>query len=81
MSADSRQELDLLALDEALEKLAEIQPRQSQIVELHHFGGCSLQETAELVGVSVGTVKTDWRSAKSWLKQQLSGDGETDRAE
>ena len=64
--------LDLLALDEALTKLGEIDPRQSEIVELHHFGGCSLKETAELLELSVGTIKADWRMAKAWLHRELT---------
>ena len=64
--------VDLLALDEALEKLAEIDQRQAQIVELHHFGGFSLKETAELVDVSMTTVKKDWGMAKAWLHRELT---------
>lgn len=64
--------VDLLALDEALTKLAKIDPRQIEVVELHHFGGCSLKETADLLGVSVGTVKADWRMAKAWLHRELT---------
>jgi len=65
--------LDVLALDEALTKLAEVDPRQAEIVALHHFGGCSLAETAELLEISVTTVKMDWRMAKGWLHRELSG--------
>lgn len=70
--SDSDTKLDLLALDEALTKLATVDPRQSDIVELHHFGGCSLKETANLVGTSVGSVKADWRMAKAWLHRELT---------
>ncbi len=66
--------VDLLALDEALKKLADIDSRQIEVVELHHFGGCSLQETADLLGVSVGTVRADWRMAKAWLHRELTRD-------
>lgn len=66
--------VDLLALDEALSKLAQIDPRQSEIVELHHFGGCSLQETADLLELSTSTVKREWAAAKAWLHMVLSGE-------
>ena len=63
---------DLAALDEAMKKLAEIDPRKSQVVELRFFGGLSVEETAEVLEVSSETIKRDWRLAKSWLKRQLS---------
>jgi RNA polymerase sigma factor (TIGR02999 family) len=63
---------DLAALDEALKKLAEIDLRKSQVVELRFFGGLNVEETASVLEVSVETVKRDWRLAKSWLKRQLS---------
>jgi RNA polymerase sigma factor (TIGR02999 family) len=63
---------DLAALDEALEKLAEIDVRKSRVVELRFFGGLSVEEAAEVLEVSVETVKRDWRFARSWLKRQLS---------
>jgi RNA polymerase sigma-70 factor (ECF subfamily) len=62
---------DLAALDEAIKKLAEIDPRKSQVVELRFFGGLSVEEAAEVLEVSPETVKRDWRFAKSWLKRQL----------
>lgn len=69
---DSHQ-IDLLALDEALRRLERLEPRQGDVVELHHFGGHTLQQTADILGVSISTVKTDWASAKAWLHQQLAG--------
>jgi RNA polymerase sigma factor (TIGR02999 family) len=63
---------NLAALDEALERLAEIDARKSQVVELRFFGGLSVEETAEVLKVSAETVKRDWRLAKSWLKRFLS---------
>lgn len=66
--------IDLLALDEALTELNEISPRQAQIVELHHFGGYTLEEVAKIVDVSRTTVKADWRIAKAWLFRRLSDD-------
>lgn len=63
---------DLAALDEAIQKLAEVDLRKSQVVELRFFGGLSVEETAEVLEVSVETVKRDWRLARSWLKRQLA---------
>jgi len=64
-------ELDVLAVDRALEAFAKIDPRKSQVVELRFFGGLSVEETAEVLGLSVETVKRDWRVAKLWLSRQL----------
>ena len=63
---------DLVAIDDALNALAAIDPRKSQVVELRFFGGLSVQETAEVLKVSVETVHRDWRLAKSWLRRELS---------
>jgi RNA polymerase sigma factor (TIGR02999 family) len=65
---------ELLALDEALENLARIDPQKSKIVELRYFGGLSVEETAEVLGVSEITVKRHWRMAKAWLYGQLSSE-------
>jgi len=64
----------LLALDEALNALAQIDSRKSRMVELRFFGGLSVEETAEALGVSVETVHRDWRLAKSWLLRRLRGE-------
>ncbi len=64
---------DLVELDEALEKLAAVAPRQAQVVEYRYFGGMSIEETAELVGVSPRTVKNDWAFARTWLYRSLKG--------
>ena len=64
----------LLALDEALSALAQIDPRKSQMVELRFFGGLSVEETAEALDVSVETIHRDWRLAKSWLSRRLRGE-------
>lgn len=66
--------MDLVALDEALTALAAVDPRKSQVVELHFFGGLNLEETAEALEVSSDTVLRDWKLAKSWLRCELSGD-------
>lgn len=63
--------VDLLALDEALSTLSELDPRKAQIVEHRFFGGMTTQETAEVLGVSVSTVESDWRTARAWLSNQL----------
>jgi RNA polymerase sigma factor (TIGR02999 family) len=63
---------NLIALDEALQTLATLSPRQSQVVELRFFGGLSLEETAEVLKVSVITVRRDWEFAKAWLHRELS---------
>lgn len=64
---------DLLELDNALKKLAELDERQSKVVELRFFGGLNLDETAEVLGTSPATVKRDWTLAKAWLFRELSG--------
>lgn len=63
---------DLLALDEALQNLAAIDPRKSRIVELKYFGGLTIEETAEVLGVSTPTVERDWRTARIWLHREIS---------
>lgn len=64
--------IDLVALDEALTRLAEIDERQARIVELKYFSGLTIEETAEVLGISPATVKSDWNIAKSWLHRELS---------
>jgi RNA polymerase sigma factor (TIGR02999 family) len=64
--------VDLIALDDALKALAEFDPQQARIVELRYFGGLSIEETAEVVGVSPATVKREWSTAKMWLHRELS---------
>jgi RNA polymerase sigma-70 factor, ECF subfamily len=61
----------VLALDEALDRLAKLNGRQAQVVELHFFGGLTEAEAAEVLGVSLKTVKNDWRFAKAWLKAEM----------
>jgi len=64
---------ELIALDDALTSLAALDERQSQIVELRFFGGLSIAETAETVGVSPATIKREWDSARAWLRREVSG--------
>ncbi len=70
--AAEEQELDLLALDDAMTGLAALDPRQSRIVELRFFGGLTVDETAEVTGVSPATVKREWATAKLWLRHEIS---------
>lgn len=63
--------IDLIALDEALNNLAAFDKRQAHIVELKYFGGMTLDETADVLGVSRVTVKRDWQIARAWLRRQL----------
>lgn len=67
-----QQSIDFAALDEALRALESIAPRQGRIVELRFFGGLSLEEMAEALQVSVGTVRRDWSLARAWLYRELS---------
>jgi RNA polymerase sigma-70 factor, ECF subfamily len=62
---------DLVALDEALQELAKLDPRKARVVELRFFGGLSLEETAEALQISTDTVGRDWRAAKAWLKREV----------
>ncbi len=64
---------ELIAVDDALTDLAIHDPRKSRIVELRFFGGLSIEETAEVMGISPTTVQREWRSAKAWLYHAISG--------
>lgn len=64
---------NILALDEALTRLAEMDPEQARIVDLRFFGGLSIEETAEVIGVSPATVKSRWSLARAWLNRELRG--------
>jgi RNA polymerase sigma factor (TIGR02999 family) len=63
--------VDIVALDDALERLASVDPQQSRVVELRFFAGLSVDETAEALGISAATVKRDWATAKLWLYDEL----------
>jgi RNA polymerase sigma factor (TIGR02999 family) len=76
-NADS--DLDFAALDDALNALAQIDPRKVQVVEMRFFGGLSVEETAEVLKISSVTVKRDWRAARTWLYRELTG-GENDES-
>src|SRR5690349_17568784 len=68
------QDLDVVALDEALQRLAQIDEQQSRVVELRYFSGLTVEETAEVMGISKATVKRDWSVARAWLYRELSDD-------
>jgi RNA polymerase sigma-70 factor (ECF subfamily) len=63
--------IDLLALNEALDELAQMDPQQGRIVELKFFGGLSIEETAEVLGIGHATVERDWKVARAWLRRKL----------
>jgi RNA polymerase sigma factor (TIGR02999 family) len=66
-------DVDVVALDEALERLAAVDPQQARIVELRYFGGLTIDEVAEVTRVSAATVVREWTVAKAWLRAELSG--------
>lgn len=70
--ADRSADVNLIELDEALDRLAELDARQARVVELKYFGGLSIEETAEVLGVSNATVKREWNIARTWLRAELS---------
>jgi RNA polymerase sigma factor (sigma-70 family) len=65
------QDIDLVALDESLKRLADMDERKSRLVELRFFGGLSAEQTAEVLGVSLATVKREWSLAKAWLRRDI----------
>ena len=68
----ARRPVDLIALDDALNGLAALDSRQSQIVELRFFGGLSIEDTSQLLDLSPATVKREWVTARAWLYQQMN---------
>jgi RNA polymerase sigma-70 factor, ECF subfamily len=66
-------QVDLIALDDALTKLEALSPRRSEVVELRFFGGLSIAETARVLDVSHGTVENDWNFARAWLHREIAG--------
>lgn len=65
--------VDVLALDDALRRLAALDAQQARVVELRFFGGLTVEETAEVLGISPGTVKREWATARAWLRRALDG--------
>jgi RNA polymerase sigma factor (TIGR02999 family) len=66
-----KREVDLVALDDALNKLATLDPQQSRLIELRFFGGLSIEETAVVLGISPATVKREWATARTWLQREM----------
>ena len=75
IAAPEQHDIDALALHEALERLAAFDPQQERIVELRYFGGLTIEETAEVVGVSPATIVREWTIAKAWLRADMSAAG------
>jgi RNA polymerase sigma factor (TIGR02999 family) len=73
LGTEERAEL-LIAVDDALERLKEIDPRQAQVVECRFFGGMTEEETAEALGIGLRTAKRDWARAKSWLHREIAAE-------
>ncbi len=71
-------DVDLVALDEALERLAAMDPRLGRVVELRYFGGLTTRETAEVLGVGTATVEREWATARGWLRRELTRGSEED---
>lgn len=68
---------DLVALDDALNALSAVHPREAKIVELRYFGGLTEEETGEVLGISARTVKRDWAVAKAWLRSAMKRQGDS----
>lgn len=75
--AREQQEIDVVALDDALTRLANMDPEQGRLVELRYFGGLSIEETAAVMGTSPATVKREWATARAWLKRELKNHEES----
>ena len=73
VARSEQREIDLVALDDALHTLAKLDERQSRMVELRFFGGLSIEEASEVLGVSAPTLKREWASARAWLYREISG--------
>jgi len=71
MAVTQNYETDLVALDDALKKLAELDAEQGRLIELRFFGGLSIEETAVVMGISPATVKREWATARAWLKREI----------
>lgn len=72
MAVENARNVDLIALDRALNELASLDPQQSRIVEMRFFGGLSIEDTADVIGVSRTTVKREWATARAWLLREMS---------
>ena len=72
MIAGDSSDVDIISLDDALTRLEELDERQARVVELRYFSGLSIEETAEVLGISPATVKREWNMARTWLRAELS---------
>jgi RNA polymerase sigma factor (sigma-70 family) len=72
LALSRRKDVDVIALDDALNTLAELDPRQSRVVELRFFAGLSLEEISEVMGIATATVQRDWTMARAWLHREIS---------
>jgi RNA polymerase sigma factor (TIGR02999 family) len=72
--ATPRKDREIVALDDALQALAQLDPRKARAVELRFFGGLSIEETAEVLGISVQTVRRDWGFAQAWLAREIAAE-------
>ncbi|MDQ2938405.1 MAG: ECF-type sigma factor, partial [Acidobacteriota bacterium] len=70
----TRDDIDVIHLDEALERLEGVDPQKCRIVELRYFGGLTIEETAEVLGVSPAKIKRDWSMARAWLRREISNE-------
>jgi RNA polymerase sigma factor (sigma-70 family) len=73
LSGGKEKDVDVIALDDGLRALAQIDPRKAQVVELRFFGGLNFEETAEVLKVSAITVSRDWSTARAWLHREIRG--------
>ncbi len=80
MVVEPERDLEVIALDEALQRLTHFAPRKGQVVELRFFGGLSIEETAAALEISTDTVKREWRTAKLWLLHELSNESQATSA-
>ena len=76
VDASDERAAELVALDEALERLAQQDPQKAKLVELRYFGGLSIEETADVLGIGTATVIRHWRVVKAWLYKEISGETE-----
>lgn len=79
LASPSTDWVEMLALNEALKRLADTDVQKAQVVELRYFGGCSIEETAEALGIGTATVEREWRFARAWLRTALDSGGEGKR--